>query len=159
MDRSSIFTAKEVRFLRELVKNDVRFMIVGLAAAALQGAPVVTQDVALWFEDLEDPGIKKALKKVGGALVPQIGLNPPMFAGESVRLFDVVLTMHGLGSFAEERRHTLEILLAGVSVKVLKLARIIRSKETLKRPKDLMVLPVLKDVMKTIQEYDSRKKD
>jgi len=67
--------------------------------------------------------------------------------------------MHGLGSFAQERRHTLEILLAGISVKVLKLARIIRSKETIKRPKDLMVLPVLKDVMKTIQEYDGRKKD
>ncbi|MGB2906423.1 MAG: hypothetical protein WBB73_04950 [Candidatus Aminicenantaceae bacterium] len=158
MDRSSIFTDKEVRFLRELVKNDVRFMIVGLAAAALQGAPVVTQDVDLWFEDLADPRIKKALKKVGGALVPQIGLNPPMFAGESVRLFDVVLTMHGLGSFAEEWQHTLEILLAGVSVKVLKLARIIRSKETIKRPKDLMVLPVLKDVMKTIQTYEKGKK-
>ncbi len=134
-------------------------MIVELAAAALQGAPVVTQDVDLWFEDLADPRIKKALKKVGGALVPQIGLNPPMFAGESVRLFDVVLTMHGLGSFAEERQHTLEILLAGVSVKVLKLARIIRSKETIKRPKDIMVLPVLKDVMKTIQEHDGRNKD
>jgi hypothetical protein len=65
-----IFSAEEGAFLKELVKNEVRFMIVGLSAAALQGAPVVTQDIDLWFRDLSDPGIKKALKKVGGAFVP-----------------------------------------------------------------------------------------
>ena len=47
MRRSLIFTEKEGRFLKELAKNKVRFMIVGLSAAALQGAPVVTQDIDL----------------------------------------------------------------------------------------------------------------
>ena len=47
MRKPSIFTENEIRFLRELVKNRVPFMIVGLSAAALQGAPVVTQDVDL----------------------------------------------------------------------------------------------------------------
>lgn len=45
----------ELKFLRSLVTHDVRFMVVGLSAAALQGAPVVTQDVDLWFENLADP--------------------------------------------------------------------------------------------------------
>jgi hypothetical protein len=44
----------ELRILGSLVRNKVRFMMVGLAAAALQGAPVVTEDVDLWFEDLHD---------------------------------------------------------------------------------------------------------
>jgi hypothetical protein len=63
VDKNLIFGDKEATFLRELIRQKVDFMIVGLSAAALQGAPVVTQDVDLWFKDLSDPGIKKALKK------------------------------------------------------------------------------------------------
>ena len=37
------FSDKEEAFLRALVEEDVRFLIVGLAAAALQGVPAVTQ--------------------------------------------------------------------------------------------------------------------
>jgi hypothetical protein len=152
VDAPSILTGKELIFLKELDKNQVRFMIVGLSAAALQGAPVVTQDVDLWFENLEDPGIRKALIKVGGALVPQTGLNPPMFAGDSAKLFDIVMTMHGLGSFADEWEHSQEIALEDVLVRILKLERIIKSEEVANRPKDTLVLPVLRDVLKTIHE-------
>jgi hypothetical protein len=154
-----IFTAKEASFLKELVKLKVEFMIVGLSAAALQGAPVVTQDIDLWFKDLSDPRIKKALKKVGGAYVAPIGLNPPMFAGKSVELFDIVTTMHGLESFANEIKNTLELKIGQFSVKVLKLARIIRSKETLGRAKDKLVLPVLKDALVTIEGMTKLRKD
>jgi len=146
-----IFSAKETAFLKELVKNEVCFMIVGLSAAALQGAPVVTQDVDLWFRDLSDPGIKKSLKKVGGAFVPPIGLNPPMFAGNGIQLFDIVTAMHGLDSFDKEWGNTLELPLGQLTVRVLKLARIIKSKENLGREKDRLVLPVLRDAMATIE--------
>ncbi len=69
MAEKFIFSSKEISFLRELIKQGVEFILVGLSAAALQGAPVVTQDIDLWFKDLADPGIKKALKKVGGFYV------------------------------------------------------------------------------------------
>jgi len=159
VDAPSILTAKELRFLKELQKNQVRFMIVGLSAASLQGAPVVTQDVDLWFENLEDPGIRKALVKVGGALVPQIGLNPPMFAGDSVKLFDIVLTMHGLGSFADEWKFSQEIELEDVSVRILKLERIIKSKKAANRSQDILVLPVLNDALQTIREKNTGTKE
>jgi hypothetical protein len=42
----------ELRLLQILLKRKVRFMFVGLSAATLQGAPVVTQVVDLWFENL-----------------------------------------------------------------------------------------------------------
>jgi len=58
-----IFTNKEIAFLRELKRQKVEFMLVG---AALQGAPVVTQDVDLWFKDVKDPGILTALRKSSG---------------------------------------------------------------------------------------------
>jgi len=48
------FAENEIRLLTALLRARVRFMIVGLSAATLQGAPVVTQDVNLWFEKLGD---------------------------------------------------------------------------------------------------------
>lgn len=151
MDSHLIFGEKEIAFFRELTRQQVDFMVVGLSAAALQGAPVVTQDVDLWFKDLGHPGIKKALKKVGGIFVPSVGLNPPMFAGEAVKFFDIVTHMHGLASFKEEKLHALTMTLDNVAVTVLSLEQIIKSKKYLKRQKDKLVLPVLKDALIAIR--------
>lgn len=150
MGRDLIFTEKEAEFLRELVRQKVDFMIVGLSAAALQGAPVVTQDIDLWFKDLDQPGIRKALKKVGGSYIPSIALNPPMFEGDSVSLFDIVVHMHGVAEFDEEKKHSIKIPLGRIKVAVLALERIIRSKEATGRDKDKRVLPVLLDVLATV---------
>ena len=111
----------ELRFLGALLRRKVRFMVVGLSEAALQGAPVVTQDVDLWFED-GDPRIREALQEVGAAYVPPSHLNPPMFAGGGVELFDIVLTMHGLGAFDEEVRQCIEVALGRQKLKILILA-------------------------------------
>jgi hypothetical protein len=146
-----IFTNREIAFLRELKRKKVEFMLVGAAAAALQGAPVVTQDVDLWFKDVNDPGIRTALRKSGGIMIPSFGQNPPTFAGDAVKLFDIVLTMHGLMSFDEEKEHSFEVALGTLRVRVLDLDRIIKSKETVRRPKDLLVLPVLRDTLKTLK--------
>jgi len=147
----SIFTDREIAFLQELEKRKVQFIIVGAAAAALQGAPVVTQDIDLWFKDAKDPKLKEAIKAVGGAFVAPVGLNPPLLAGEGLRLFDVVLTMHGLGEFSKELHQTLLMSLGPAKVRVLKLERIIKSKEALGRPKDILILPALRDALATIK--------
>ena len=156
MPENLIFTNKEIRFLRELKRHKVEFMLVGAAAAALQGAPVVTQDVDLWFEDMKDPGIQTALRKSGGIMVPSFGQNPPTFAGDAVKLFDIVLTMHGLKSYEEEKKNSFEVALGTLRVSVLDLDRIIKSKETVGRPKDLLVLPVLRDTLKTLRQNDTK---
>jgi hypothetical protein len=153
----AIFTGREVSFLKELNKRRVDYLIVGAAAAALQGAPIVTQDIDLWFRDLADPALRKAVAKVGGAIVPSIGLHPPTFAGGAVELFDIVLTMHGLGSFDEEAKNSILIDLGGLHVRVLALDRIIKSKETVGRPKDILTLPVLKDALATIKKMKTVK--
>ena len=157
MAEKAIFTGREVSFLKELNKRRVDYLIVGAAAAALQGAPIVTQDIDLWFRDLADPALRKAVAKVGGAIVPSIGLHPPTFAGGAVELFDIVLTMHGLGSFDEEAKNSILIDLGGLHVRVLALDRIIKSKETVGRPKDILTLPVLKDALATIKKMKTVK--
>jgi len=149
--KNLIFDDKEAAFLTELARRKVQFMVVGLSAAALQGAPVVTQDIDLWFKDLEDPNLGRALKKAGGILVPSIGLNPPMFAGESVKLFDIVVHMHGLGSFDAEMRMAETVKLGGLKIAVLPLSRIIKSKSELGREKDRIVMKALKDALRVKQ--------
>jgi predicted nucleotidyltransferase len=146
-----LFSDAEARFLRALTDEGVEFLVVGLSAAALQGAPAVTQDIDLWFRDLTDPGIKKALRRVGGVYVAPTGSTPPMFAGPAVALFDVVMTMHGLESFAKESKRAATVVLDGVRVKLLPLERIIVSKKATNRPKDRAILPVLEDAARTIR--------
>lgn len=135
----------ELRFLRALLRRKVRFMVVGLSAAALQGSPVVTQDVDLWFEDLNDPQIREALNEVDAAYAAPSLQNPPMFIGGGVELFDIVLTMDGLGTFAEEWHNCVDVALGRQKLKVLRVDRILASKRAANRAKDRLVIPVLED--------------
>ena len=64
------FSEGERRLLRALLRHKVRFMIVGLSAATLQGAPVVTQDIDLWFENLGEVKMLRALREVGAGYAP-----------------------------------------------------------------------------------------
>lgn len=143
-------------FLRELVKEKVDFMIVGLSAAALQGAPAVTQNIELWLKDYSDSGVAKALSKVGGSCVPAEGKKPPIFVGEAVKLFDIVTYVRGLGEFEEEREHTVKIPLGRIKVDVMKLDRVIESKKASGRHKDMVVIPVLTDALITIKQSSKR---
>jgi len=150
-----IFGEREIEFLQELVRQKVEFMLVGLSAAALQGAPVVTQDIDLWFRDVHDPGMVKALNNVNAIYIPPILGNPPMFAGEGVELFDIVLNMDGLDKFDEEKKNTIKIPLGRIKVLALKLERIIASKVAAGREKDRLVMKVLLDALIAIQEHES----
>jgi hypothetical protein len=151
-----IFGDEELRFLQSLAREKVEFMIVGLSAATLQGAPVVTQDIDLWFKDLADPGIQRALKTVNGTYVPPMKQNPPMFVGNDVKIFDIVVHMHGLGTFDEERENTVSVRLGRYKIAVLELERIIASKRALGRKKDKLTLDVLDDALKAIKERKKR---
>lgn len=137
----------ELRILRSLAEHNVRFLIVGLSAAALQGAPVVTQDVDLWVEDLSDPRFREALRAVDATYVAPLLYNPPMIVGPDTEPFDIVVGMSGLRSFTEEYASSLEFPLGESRIRVLPLDRIVASKAAANRPKDQLVLPVLRDVL------------
>jgi len=152
------FSESELRLLQVLVKRKVRFMVVGLSAATLQGAPVVTQDIDLWFENLGEQKISRALQEVGAAYVPPSNLNPPMLAGAGAELFDIVLRMDGLGTFAEEIKNCVDIPLERQKLKVLSLERILASKIAANRAKDKLTIPVLRDALATKRLVKSRSK-
>lgn len=151
------FSTSERRLLENLLKHKVRFMVVGLSAATLQGAPVVTQDIDLWFENLGEPKMSQALREVGAAYVPPSVHNPPMLAGEGAELFDIVIRMDGLGGFADEIKHCVEIPLGRRKLKVLSLERVLASKIAANRAKDTLTIPVLRDALVTTQSVRLRR--
>ena len=150
------FAESEIRLLTALLRARVRFMVVGLSAATMQGTPVVTQDVDLWFDKLGDPKISRALQTVGAAYVPPRILNPPMLEGAGAELFTVVLRMDGLGTFVSELKHCLDVPLGRHRLKVLSLERILASKLAANRAKDKLTIPVLRDALAAIHATATR---
>lgn len=141
----------ELRLLESLLRHKIRFLVVGLSAAALQGAPVVTEDIDLWFDDLSDPKLMQALVSVGAAYIPPFGYNPPMLGGAGSDPFDIAVRMSGLKDFAAEWKHAVEIKVGKLRLKVLPLERILASKQAANRPKDQRVIPVLENTLRTLQ--------
>jgi hypothetical protein len=143
----------ELRILAALVEAKVQFMIVGLSAAALQGAPVVTEDVDLWFKNLGEPRMVRAIRAAGATYVPPFDLNPPMLVGEHAQPFALVINMSGLGDYDDEVKNTVEIALSGFTVRVLSLERITASKTAANGPKDRLVIPVLRNTLAAAREF------
>lgn len=142
-------TEAETRFLSELERLGVRYLLVGVSAAVLQGANALTQDLDLWFEETSDPRIGEAAHSAGGAFLPGgVALRPPMIGGDVLGdRFDVVVHMHGLRTFAEEYAAAKEIVVEGVKLRILPLERIIASKRAAARPRDLAQIPALEEAL------------
>lgn len=135
-------TPAERGLLRALNERGVRFLIVGLGAAVLEGAPLATQDLYLWLERLDDR-VSDAAQAAGGFWVSGFGVQPPAFGGGGLDRVDVVLTAHGLEDFDAEYARSIEREIDGVPVRVLPLERVIASKRATNRPKDQAALPAL----------------
>jgi hypothetical protein len=141
-------TPAERALLAALRRRGVRFLVVGLGAAVLQGAPVATQDLDLWFEHIDEEGLKLAASDAGGFWLPGFGMQPPGFGGEGLERIDVVLTAHGLNAFADEYAHAQELIVDEVPLTVLPLERVIASKRSTNRPKDRAALPALEAALR-----------
>src|SRR5688572_22421585 len=120
-----------------------------MSAALLQGARGATEDIDLWFEQLDDPRIAEAARKAQGIWVTRT--QPPLLGGAAGDRWDVVTTMSGLPDFAREYAGSRQLALDGVTIRVLPLERIIESKRVADRPKDRAVLHALEAALKVIQ--------
>ncbi len=116
-------TPAERALFAALNRRGVPFIIIGMGAAVLEGAPVATQDLDVWFAGIDDEGIRLA-------------------ATDAARI-DVVLTAHGLETFQAEYARAIEREIEGVMLRVLPLERVIASKRATRRAKDTAQLPVL----------------
>ena len=70
-------TPAERRLFRALSERGVRFLIIGMGAALIEGAPLATQDIDVWFAGVDDARIVQAAKDAGGFWISGFGVQPP----------------------------------------------------------------------------------
>ena len=121
----------------------VRYLLVGMGAALLEGASGTTQDLDFWFGTIDAAKLSAAARRAGGFYTSGYGLQPPAIGGEGLDRVDLVLTASGLGSFEEEFAQAREYDVEGVRIRALPLERVIASKRASGRPKDMAQLPLL----------------
>lgn len=133
---------------RRMQKAGLEAVLIGNAAAALQGAPVTTVDFDFWFRKTSRNLAKlKAVSRGLGAVI----LRPYYPASDLYRVvrdedglqIDFMGTIHGLRSFEGVRDRAARIDIGGVPILVAALADIIKSKRAARRPRDLAVLAIL----------------
>jgi len=146
-------TDEEHDFLRILIENGSRFMVVGMSAADLQGANIGTQDIDLWFESTSDGVLDQAARAVGSMFAWRA--DSPVLTGEKLERIDIVRSCSGLKSFAREYEDAVEMDVEGLLLKVLPLDRVIASKRAANRAKDRAHLPTLKATLAANRRYDS----
>lgn len=148
-------TAAERRLFESLNHRGVRFLVIGLSAAVIEGAPVATQDIDLWLEAL-DERVVSAAQDAKGFWISGFGMQPPAFGGEGLDRLDVVLTAHGLESFDAEYQRAAVRSIDGLEVRVLPLERVIASKRSTNRPKDIAALPALEATLAAKRRLDEQ---
>jgi hypothetical protein len=154
----SILTTGERRLLVELEERGVRYLVVGMSAALLQGARGSTEDIDLWFEDTTDPRIADAVRAAGGIWISgAFGMGPPRIGGDELsERLDVVVHMSGLERFDVEYSRVRYEELDGLHIPVLPLARILHSKRTAGRPKDLAAAHAIEDAILLLARLEGR---
>ena len=128
-------------------------ILVGNAAAALQGAPVTTLDFDFMFRDT--PLNLKKLKNVASAL-RMSSSQPYQPTSDLYRLvqkntglqLDFMSQLHGVKSFESLKSRADEVYFGTARLLVADLKDIIRSKKALGRKKDLAVLDLLEQTQR-----------
>jgi hypothetical protein len=137
-----------VRIAQLLHEHGLEAVLIGNAAAALQGAPVTTIDFDFYFR--KNPANVKRLKALADALGAVI-LRPYYPASDLFRLvrdadglqLDFMGTIHGASSYASLRSRADLVQLGTSTLLVASLSDIIKSKREAARPSDLAALPAL----------------
>lgn len=149
-----------VTLARVLEEEGLEVVLIGNAAAALQGAPVTTLDFDFLFR--KTPGNLRKLKAVAtrlGAVVlrpyyPVSDLFRVVRDDDSLQV-DFMATVHGVKSLASLRGRAAQIDFGGHRLWVADLADIIKSKRAAGRPRDRAVLEILE---KTLDEKKKSEK-
>jgi hypothetical protein len=105
-----------------------------MTAALYQGVMMNTLDTDLWVDLPARQYIRlwRLIREQGGC-----ALSPTLYALADGKVVNFLFEVTGLRSFAAEYRHALNLKIDGQRVKVLPLARVLKSKKTIMRDKDL----------------------
>ncbi|MGH9675062.1 MAG: hypothetical protein ACRD44_17965 [Bryobacteraceae bacterium] len=147
---------------RVLDELKLEAVLIGNAAAALQGAPVTTLDFDFMFR--KTPANLRKLKALAGKLKAVV-LRPYYPASDLFRVvrdedslqIDFLATIHGIRSFEGLRSRAVRMEIEGNSLLVASLSDIVRSKRAAGRPRDRAVLSTLEKSLREAKNHKNGK--
>ena len=140
------------RVARALRKARLDAILVGNAAAAIQGAPVSTLDFDFVIRDTPRSAAKIrsfALALSASAIVPYEGASRMVRVSSDEIQVDLLPRLYGVrSSFESLRSRSIAVRVGSETVRVASLDDVLKSKRAAGRPKDLAVLPILEDTLR-----------
>ncbi len=146
----------------QFAKLSLEAVLIGNAAAAIQGAPVTTIDIDFLFR--KTPSNVAKLKKFAKAL-DLIIFNPVYPASQMFRLMresdtlqlNFCARIEGVRTYESLRSRATLVPFGDKQLLVASMADIIKSKRAAGRPKDLAILATLEEVYAKIQAREKAK--
>lgn len=116
-----------------------------MTAAVLQGVMIHTMDTDIWVDLPTRQYIRlwNIIREQGGA-----ALSQTLYVLEDGKVVNFLFEVTGLRGFSPEFRGTISRKLDGLTVQVLPLSRILKSKKAIQRDKDLVHIPLIENVLK-----------
>lgn len=141
------------RIAKLLTTHRLDAVLIGNAAAALQGSPVTTQDIDFMFRPT--PTNLRKLRRLARDLDATV-MRPFYPASQLYRIMrdsdglqvDFMGRMDGVRSFEGLRSRASQTVVGGYNLRVAALADVIKSKQAANRPQDRAVLPVLRRTLR-----------
>jgi len=121
------------RLLEALEAEEIRFILIGMSAAVVQGVMETTLDVDIWIDlpPRQYMRVQQVARKKGAV----VAANTVVYLEDGTPV-NFIFEVDGLGSFAREFKNTELLKFHGKPVPVLKLERILKSKKVINRDKD-----------------------
>jgi hypothetical protein len=155
MDALPILT----RIAELLERHGLEAILIGNAAAALQGAPVTTIDIDFLFR--RSPSNIRKLKAIADELEavvlrPYYPVSPlwRVVRDSDALQLDFMDTIDGVRSFEGLRKRSAHKRIGDATLLVAALADIIKSKKAAGRPQDLAVLPTLERLLEETADHE-----
>lgn len=133
------------RLVQSLAEEGIRFQMVGMSAAILQGVPATTTDTGFWVDLPERQYVRlmNLVVKQGGTAMART-----MYGLSDGSVVNFIFSMTGLKNFKDEFARSRELIWNGLKVRVLPLERIYKSKHDSAREKDIAHLPLIQKVIR-----------
>jgi hypothetical protein len=143
------------RLLEALEAEKIHYMLIGMSAAIVQGVMETTLDVDIWV-DLPSRQYMH-IQNLARSLGCSAGANTVVYTADGTPVNFIFGDVGGLGSFKAESKNIKKMIFRGKKIPVLKLERILKSKETLRRDKDLAHIIQIRELLKCRRAVKSKK--
>ena len=116
-----------------------------MTAGILQGVLTNTLDIDFWVDlpTRQYMRLWNIIRAQGGT-----ALSPTLYVLKDGKVVNFLFSVNGLRSFAAEFKNTVISKLDGIKVQLLPLQRILKSKKTIRRDKDLAHIYLIENVLK-----------